>query len=45
MRRILAASIILLLGCALLIIGIVQKQPNEVYNKARMICTECIGLG
>ncbi|MDO4564467.1 MAG: hypothetical protein Q4C04_02490 [Clostridia bacterium] len=45
MKRGVLTLTFILLGAALLAVGIVSQQPREVYNKARFICTECIGLG
>ena len=34
-----------LLGIIFLVIGIFQGQLSDMYQKAIMICLECIGIG
>jgi len=44
-RKYLIPLIILMLGLASVIFGIVQGEAYTVLKKATMICLECIGLG
>ena len=34
-----------LAGVALVCAGLLQGQEMDVFNKARLVCMECIGLG
>ena len=34
-----------LAGVALVCAGLLQGQEMDVFNKARVVCMECIGLG
>ena len=38
-------SVYVLLGIILLVIGIFHGQLSDMYQKAIMICLECIGIG
>lgn len=42
--RILACSIIAV-AVVLILIGVALNQPTHVWQKASLICFECIGLG
>ena len=35
----------LLIAAVFVIVGIIQGQPAQVFNKAINICLECVGLG
>ena len=37
--------IILAIGIVFLVIGIASGEVNTVFQKASMICMECIGIG
>ena len=39
------AIILLLASVTLIVVGIVSGDFTDVFNKARMICYECIGIG
>ena len=45
MRKRAATFILLALGLALIIVGIVLGQPDSVFSKAAKICMECVGIG
>lgn len=45
MRRNLPAILLIVLAAALVVVGILMKQPESVLHKAVRICMECIGLG
>jgi hypothetical protein len=36
---------VLALAVFLIVYGVITGEFNDVFNKARMICYECIGLG
>ena len=36
---------LIILGVLLIVIGISQGQPVQVFNKAINICLECVGIG
>lgn len=37
--------VLIIIAILCLIVGIVRTDYREVYNKARIICLECIGIG
>ena len=37
--------ILFIIGITFLAYGIFRNDFNEIYNKARIICLECIGIG
>ncbi len=45
MKDRLPGVLLLCLGAALLVVGILTGQPGEVMAKAVRICMECVGLG
>jgi hypothetical protein len=43
--RALLPPIILALGIALMVFGIWRGELNELFQKAVIVCLECIGIG
>ena len=41
----LIALAVLAVGVALILVGVALGQPTHVWNKAAVVCFECIGLG
>ncbi|MCR5060451.1 MAG: hypothetical protein K6A80_05385 [Saccharofermentans sp.] len=39
------AIVLFVAAAALIVVGIVSGDFSDVFNKARMICYECIGIG
>lgn len=37
--------LVLLLGCAFVVLGIYRGEQDTVLRKATLICMECIGIG
>ena len=44
-NRIIYSIITLIIALILLSIGVHRKEFESYYNKAKMICTQCIGIG
>jgi hypothetical protein len=44
-KRLILPSVILLLGIALAVTGILRGELREILKKAVVICLECIGIG
>ena len=44
LRRILCVSL-LLLGIAMIVLGVFRGEAETVFQKAIRICMECIGIG
>ena len=44
LRRILCVSL-LVLGIAMIVVGILRGEAETVFKKAVRICMECIGIG
>ena len=45
MKKNLPAWLTMAAALALLVLGIVQKQPAQVLAKAIRVCMECVGIG
>lgn len=45
MKKNLLAWLTLAAALALIVLGIVQKQPAQVLAKAIRVCMECVGIG
>lgn len=45
MKKNIITTTILITSIILILIGVYKNQEIDVYNKARMICFECIGIG
>ncbi|MDY4754996.1 MAG: CD1871A family CXXC motif-containing protein [Candidatus Faecousia sp.] len=45
MKKNLPAWLTLAAALALIVLGIVQKQPAQVLAKAIRVCMECVGIG
>ena len=45
MKQNLPAWLTLAAALALIVLGIVQKQPAQVLAKAIRVCMECVGIG
>ena len=45
MKKNLPAWLTLAAALALIVLGIVQKQPAQVLAKALRVCMECVGIG
>ena len=41
----LVASFFIVLSLAFILLGLLRNEVDIIYNKAIMICLECIGLG
>ena len=45
MKKNLPAWLTLAAALALIVLGIMQKQPAQVLAKAIRVCMECVGIG
>lgn len=45
MKKNLPAWLALAAALALIVLGIMQKQPAQVLAKAIRVCMECVGIG
>ena len=45
MKRYILPAILIVIAAALIVTGIILKQPADVLKKAVKICMECVGLG
>jgi len=45
MKKHFITMLVLIISIFFILIGVYKKQEIDVYNKARMICFECIGIG
>lgn len=45
MKKNLPAWLTMAAALALIVLGIVQKQPAQVLAKAIRVCMECVGIG
>jgi len=43
--RVILPAVILLAGIAMIITGILRGEPDLIFQKAAIICLECIGIG
>lgn len=44
-KRNIAAGLVLAAALALIILGVMKGQANDVFFKAINICLECVGIG
>ena len=40
-----AVAVILIIACVFIVLGVLGEAPHDVWQRAAMVCYECIGIG